>query len=54
MLVVMLPATIKQAWALNEGPVHGFAPSFRAIAHVVAGLPTMANERSIYLKCLWA
>ena len=31
-LVVMSPATIKQALALNVGPVQRFAPGFSAIA----------------------
>ena len=51
-LVVMLPATIKQALAMNARPVYWFAPGFRAIACTAAGLPTMADERPIYLRCL--
>ena len=31
-LVVMSPATIRQALALNVGPVQRFAPGFSAIA----------------------
>ena len=49
----MSPATIQQALALNEGPVYSFAPGFSAIAQGAAGLPTMAGEQYISLRCLW-
>ena len=51
-LVVMLPATIKHAMALYAGQVYWFTPRFSAIAHIAAGPPTVANERSISLWCL--
>ena len=31
--------------------VYGFAPKFSAIDYITAGLPTMANERFISLRC---
>ena len=52
-LVVMFPATIKQALALYPGPVYLFFPGYSAITHIAAAAPTMANEQSISLRCLW-
>ena len=49
----MLPTTIKQALALNTGPVYWFDPRFSAIAQALASPPSMANERSISLRFLW-
>ena len=51
-LVVMLPATLKQALVLNAGPVYWFAPRFSVIAQASSRPPTMANERSVSLRCL--
>ena len=36
------------------GPVNWFAPRFSTIAQAAPGPPTMADERSISLRCLWS
>ena len=46
----MSPATIKQALALNAGPVYWFDPRFNAN---YSSPPTMSNEWSISLRCPW-